>query len=118
MGNGTAYHDSTRAHPRLYRRCLASLLSGAKVGFAETSVQRATPKNNEKPGGTTAGQRKHLIAGDFANSIFAFCQNSADMDRVIGDYAQADPPFHPGVAPVEAAPKTVPSLEHRSEEHT
>ena len=81
------------------------------MDFAETSFQRATPKNGEKPGGMTAEQRKHLIAGDFANSVFAFCENGAYMGKVIGDHAQTDPPFHPGVAPVEAAPKTVPSLE-------
>src|ERR1035438_4127441 len=52
-----------------------------------------------------------LFRSDFANSVFAFCENSAYMGKVIGDHTQADPPFHPGVAPVEAAPKTVPPLE-------
>src|SRR5271166_6648595 len=33
------------------------------------------------------------------------------MGKVIGDHAQADPPFHSGVAPVEAAPKAVPPFE-------
>lgn len=49
--------------------------------------------------------------GDFANSVFAFCQNRAYVDEVIGEHAQSDPSLHSALAPVDAAPKTMPPLE-------
>jgi len=97
------------------RRCqvtaIARYFPAQKWILQRTSFPASDSQERRKARRMTAEQRKHLIAGDFANSVLPFCENSAYMGKVIGDHAQADPPFHPGVAPVEAAPKTVPSLE-------
>jgi hypothetical protein len=65
----------------------------------------------QKPGGTSAGHGNHLIASDFAKSLFTFPpETPSDIDQVIGDDAESDTAFHPGFILVAGSVQAVPSL--------
>jgi hypothetical protein len=51
-----------------------------------------------------------LIIEDLEFSLFAFCENRTNVVQIVGDHTQADPSLHSGVAPVDAASKTVAAL--------
>jgi hypothetical protein len=66
-----------RESPRFFSP--ARLLSGAKFDFRKKWFSASNYKNDEKPGVTTAGPWKQLIVGDFANSLFSFCQDRTNV---------------------------------------
>ena len=45
-------------------------------------------------------------------SVFGICESRSNVVQIIGDHPQADPSLHSGVAPVGAAAKTMPALQH------
>ena len=45
-------------------------------------------------------------------SVFAICEGRTNVVQIVGDHTQADPSLHSGVAPVDAATKTMPALQH------
>ena len=78
--------------------------------FSEGRPGAGNSTNDENARRLARRASNNLIVEDFGNSVFPFGENSTYMGEVVGDHAETDPPFHSGVALVETAPKTVPSL--------